>query len=110
MTETELVNAKGFRYGATACQDAASLMGRIAAKPPGPDIGVLCMGPGQPTRWGAGRFRMGDARPSAGAGIIEGGWRRADRRPKHRTTRFSRPDFNPQMARNQPVKSSVTRY
>jgi hypothetical protein len=67
MTETELVNAKGFRYGATACQDAASLMGRIAAKPRGPDIGVLCLGPGQPTRWGAGRFRMGDARPSAAA-------------------------------------------
>jgi hypothetical protein len=66
MTETELVNAKGFRYGATACQDAASLMDRIAAKPRGPDIGVLCLGPGQPTRWGAGRFRMGDARPSAG--------------------------------------------
>jgi hypothetical protein len=64
MTETELVNAKGFRYGATACRDAASLMGRIAAKPRGPDIGVLCLGPanqpgGAPV--GSGRGTLGPA-------------------------------------------------
>ena len=46
---------------------------RIAAKPRGPDIGVLCLEPGQLTRWGAGRFRTGDARLGAGAGDREDG-------------------------------------
>jgi hypothetical protein len=70
----ELVNAKGFRYGATACQDAASLSySSEAARHRGAMLGT------QPTN-PVGRRSVSDGGRSAQrwAGIIEGGWRRAD--------------------------------